>query len=170
MIKPISFTTNYNLKKTPSSPKTVQHKSIYQQSPISFSGIMDNPEAKRITDANGNTYIVETGGTIVIHNKDKENPKGVNETLTGVGVGAVGTSAIKSKSQNNQSTTNQDDINPHEIQKSETDNDINTTELPEEDNSNPDYGTEIDDDIDIDNDIDDDDDSIFDDSSPIYEF
>ena len=167
MIKAISLVTNYGLTKT-TSKKTIQYKSNYQQSQISFSGIMDNPEAKRVTDANGNTYIIESGGTLVIHNSDKENKRGVQNTLTGAGVGAAGTSVVNKKvNQNNThgQATDQDDKTPHEYTKNETDkfDDIKNTDSSDDIKDESDY------DLDTDYD-DDDDDSIFDDSHPIYEF
>ena len=166
MIKAISFTTNYGLTKT-TSKKTIQHKLNDQQSPISFSGIMDNPGAKRVTDANGNTYIIESGGTLVIHNGDKENKRGVQDTLTGAGIGAAGTSVVSGKvNQNNNhtQTTDQDDKQPHEYTKNETDNidDIENTGSSSDIKDESDYDTDYDDDYD--------DDSIFDDSHPVYKF
>ena len=167
MIKAISFTTNYGFTKT-ASKKVFQNKSNYQQSPISFSGIMDNPGARRIEDANGNTYIIETGGNLVIHNGDKENKKGVKEALTGAGVGAAGTSvAAKNTNKGNDrtKTTDQDEIKPHESVKNDTDttdDDIQKVSSSDDTIDEPDY--------DYDTDYDDDDDSIFDDSQPIYEF
>ncbi len=168
MIKAISLATNYGLTKT-TSKKTVQHKSNYQQSPISFSGIMDNPEAKRVTDANGNTYIIESGGTLVIHNGDKENKRGVQDTLTGAGVGVAGTSVVNKKvNQNNNQVqaTDQDDKQPHEYTKNETDNIEDTKNTDSSDDIKDESGY----DLDTDYDDDDDDDSFFDDSLPIYEF
>ena len=167
MIKAISLVTNYGLTKT-TSKKTIQHKSNYQQSPISFSGIMDNPGAKRVTDANGNTYIIESGGTLVIHNGDKENKRGVQDALTGAGIGAAGTSVVNKKvNQNNNhtQTTDQDDKQPHEYTKNETDNidDIKNTGSSDDIKDESDYNHDT-------NYDDDDDDSIFDDSHPIYEF
>ena len=167
MIKAISLAMNYGLTKT-TSKKTIQHKSNYQQSPISFSGIMDNPGAKRVTDANGNTYIIESGGTLVIHNGDKENKRGVQDALTGAGIGAAGTSVVNKKvNQNNNhtQTTDQDDKQPHEYTKNETDNidDIKNTGSSDDIKDESDYNHDT-------NYDDDDDDSIFDDSHPIYEF
>ena len=167
MIKAISLATNYGLTKT-TSKKTIPHKSNYQQSPISFSGIMDNPGARRVTDANGNTYIIESGGTLVIHNDDKENKRGVQDTLTGAGVGVAGTSVVKKKvNQNNNHTqaTDQNDKQPHEYTKNETDNieDIKNTASSDDIKDESDYNHDTDYD-------DDDDDSIFDDAHPIYEF
>ena len=167
MIKAISLAMNYGLTKT-TSKKTIQHKSNYQQSPISFSGIMDNPGAKRVTDANGNTYIIESGGTLVIHNGDKENKRGVQDALTGAGIGAAGTSVVNKKvNQNNNHTqsTDQDDKQPHEYTKNETDNidDIKNTGSSDDIKDESDYNHDT-------NYDDDDDDSIFDDSHSIYEF
>ncbi len=167
MIKAISLAMNYGLTKT-TSKKTIQHKSNYQQSPISFSGIMDNPGAKRVTDANGNTYIIESGGTLVIHNGDKENKRGVQDALTGAGIGAAGTSVVNKKvNQNNNhtQTTDQDDKQPHEYTKNETDNidDIKNTGSSDDIKDESDYNHDT-------NYDDDDDDSIFDDSHSIYEF
>ncbi len=172
MIKPISFAASYGFTKT-ASQKTIQHKSICQQSPISFSGIMENLEAKRVTDANGNTYIIESGGTLVIHNGDKENKKGVQDALTGAGVGAAGTSVVNRKANQNNNptqTTDQDDKQPHEYTKNETDNtdDIKNTSSSDDITEESDY--DYDTDYDTDDDDDDDDASIFDDSLPIYKF
>lgn len=166
MIKAISFATNYGLTKT-TSKKTILHKSNYQQTPISFSGIMDAPGAKRVTDANGNTYIIEAGGTLVIHNDDKENKRGVQDTLTGAGIGAAGTSIVNGKvnrNNNHTQSTDQDDKQPHEYTKNETDDtdDIKNTGSSDDikDESDFDHDTDYDDDVD---------DSIFDDSLPIFE-
>lgn len=165
MIKPIFFTTSKSYTKSVSK-NVFRQKSIYQRLPISFSGIMDNPEAKRITDANGNTYIIESGGTLVIHNGDKENKRGVKEALTGAGVGAAGTSmAAKNTNKGDSQTkiTDKDDIKPHENTQTEIDEVDVEKDIKSLEDKNPDNY----DDIDID---DDDDDSIFDDSHPIYEF
>lgn len=98
-----------------------------QVSDISFSGILDNPQSQRITDANGNTYIIEPGGNIVVHNygnKDEKKNNGLGENVsnavTGAGSGALAGNMAVKKSTNTNNDKEVDNPENHEINESDT--------------------------------------------------
>lgn len=172
MIRPIFSTTPYSLKFA--TKKANQVKQPNEHSQISFSGIMDNPSSKRVTDANGNTYVVESGGQLIIKNETKEKD-GMKSALTGAGMGgATGAAAAKGKSAKNTASEKTDDLKNHEVQNTETSQAENDTETEVETKDETEQTTELDDDStdvsETEYDDDDDDTVVFDDNLPIYEF
>jgi len=166
MIRPIFSTTSYNFF------KTTPQKANQGHSQVAFSGIMDNPASKRVTDANGDTYIVEPGGQLVIKKETKEN-NATKGAIVGAGAGVTGGTVIakRSNSENlsSQKTDDTAELKNHEIK----DEKALQTEINEDNQAEIGQNSQINDDTaDIsETEYDDfDNDSIFDDNSEIYEF
>ena len=62
-------------------------KSRNSNSYPNFRGLLDNPQAQRVIDKNGNTYIVEPGGHIVIHESPSDKKAKTLGTAAATGVG-----------------------------------------------------------------------------------
>ena len=59
-----------------------------------FRGILDDPQAKRVTNGKGTTYIVEPGGHIVVHETPSSDK---TKTLGAAAATGAGTSVAASK-------------------------------------------------------------------------
>lgn len=134
----------------PKPQQSVQNQ--YQSNP-SFGGVLDNPESKKvITDANGNTYIIEQGAVLVQQPEQSGNKGGNAGTAVASGAGgaAIGSGLVKPDSAKAQ---NAQDIKTHEVQQDdepeETSEDVTNDDSSEtEQVSTDDYSYEEDDDDD----------------------
>ncbi len=107
----------------------------------SFKGILDNPESQRIKGKDGNTYIVEPGGRLVIVNKDK-NKGSVRDTLTagagGTAAGVTGTKMLNDSQHNSASNSGHDvTVSPqgHSAQDNEIEQQDNTAPISDAKNN-----------------------------------
>lgn len=152
MINRISFASmgysqRYNGLNYNKQPKSESAKEV------SFRGILDEPGTQRITDANGNTYIIEPGGNIVIHNhknNDNDNEKknnSVKDTVSNVAAGAGGGALMGNTSQkiskSKSEADNSDDIQNHEVKKNDDLNESDAINKDETEISQDEVGTGI---------------------------
>lgn len=149
MINRISFASmgyaqRYNGLNYNKQPKSESAKEV------SFRGILDEPGTQRVTDANGNTYIIEPGGNIVVHNySDKDNKKNssVGDTVSNVAAGAGGGALLGNTSQkiskSKSEADNSDDIQNHEVKKNDDLNESDAINKDETEISQDEVGTDI---------------------------
>lgn len=154
MITKVNF-SNYTLN------SNLFRRNQTKNSSPNFKGILDNPEARRVTNGKGVTYIVEPGGHIVVHG-DTSNDK-VKTLGTAAATGA-GTSVAASKisGMRNDKAELEESHSNHGFEDSHhfnsTDTDIDTSDGDDVEFNEPDdVETIIDDDGDDDGDDDDDD-------------
>ena len=103
-----------------------------------FRGIMDNPQAQRITDGKGTTYIVEPGGHIVIHGDTSNGGKA--KAVGAAAATGAGTSLAAGKISDMKSAKpdlNEDSVhnNPHEIEEKpfiESETQLNPDDAPDD--------------------------------------
>lgn len=90
-------------------------KSVYKEP--AFGGILNEPETQRFTDANGNTYIVEPGGNVVIHNYNEKKKIGDNAATfaTGAGSGALAGNAVTKGSKTQDKKETDEELQNHEV-------------------------------------------------------
>ena len=147
--------TRVNFSNYPFNSNLYKRNQIKNFNP-NFRGILDNPQAKRVTDGNGNTYIVEPGGHIVIHG-DTSNGSKAKTVGTAAATGAGTSIAADKISDMHHAKTDLEDSNSHhdidEIIKNDIDD--NSEDIDDTDDTD---NIDITDSDDIDEDDDDDDD------------
>lgn len=125
---------------------------------VYFTGILNNPEAKKIKDVDGNTYIVEPNGTLIINKTSDDKNKNTAGTLaTGAGAGFVGdkVSKLKSKSEeSNKVETHEVEDKDDEFDNSDSETNVTEPEISKDIDDNTHEVLDDDDDNDNDNDND----------------
>lgn len=126
---------------------------------VSFTGILNNPEAKKIKDVDGNTYIVEPNGTLIINKtSDDKNKQGntAGTLATGAGAGFVGDKVSKLKSkpeESNKVETHKVENKDDEFDNSDSETNVAESEISQDTDDNT-HDLLDDDDSDNDSDID----------------